>query len=91
MRRAAEFLARPGVQRRINGWAVVLWVAMIPVSLVLHWLSSVTYVAALSIWALVTGHLSSWVSAMVAEHQDNDADVQDVMDHLESRESPADG
>jgi hypothetical protein len=91
MRRAAEFLARPVVQRRLNGWATVLWILMIPVSLVLHWLSSVTYVAALSIWALVSGHLGAWVSARVGQHQADDADVQDVMDRLGDGESPGSG
>jgi hypothetical protein len=29
---------------------------MIPVSVVTHWISSITYVAALSLWAPVSGH-----------------------------------
>lgn len=58
--------------RKINGWLAVFWVAMIPVSLYMHWLSSVTYVAALSIWALVSGHWSAWQAARVEVKQDEE-------------------
>ena len=36
---------------------------MIPVSIITHWINSVTYVAALSLWALVPGHCSAWQAA----------------------------
>ena len=42
----------PVFMRRVNGWFTVFWVVMIPVSIVTGWISSVTYVAALSLWAL---------------------------------------
>ncbi len=51
--------------RRVNGWLTVFWIAMIPISYSMHWLSSVIYVSALSLWALVTGHWSSWQAARV--------------------------
>jgi len=35
--------------RRENGWFTVFWLAMIPVSIVTQWISSVTYMAALSL------------------------------------------
>lgn len=43
---------------------------MVPVSIVTHWVNSVEYVAALSIYALITGHLSTWQSARVEVKQD---------------------
>ena len=43
----------------------VFWICMIPISYSLGWLSSVTYVSALSLWALVTGHWSTWQAARV--------------------------
>ena len=46
---------------------------MIPVSLVTGWISSVTYVAALSLWALVSGHWSAWQAARVEVRQDEEA------------------
>ena len=30
------------VMRRVNGWLTILWLLMIPVSLMTHWVSSVT-------------------------------------------------
>jgi hypothetical protein len=59
----------PTVMRRINGWLTVFWVAMIPVSMAMGWLSSVVYVSALSLWALVSGHWSAWQAARVEVNQ----------------------
>jgi hypothetical protein len=55
----------PVFMRRLQGWLTVLWIVMIPVSIVTHWVNSVTYVSALSLWALVTGHWSTWQAARV--------------------------
>jgi hypothetical protein len=64
--------------RRINGWFTIFWVAMIPVSLVTGWISSVSYVAALSLWALVSGHWSAWQAARVeVTQQAEEADQRD--------------
>jgi len=63
----------PVFMRRVNGWLTVFWIAMIPVSFALHWLSSVVYVSALSLWALVAGHWSSWQAARVEVAQDRQA------------------
>jgi hypothetical protein len=51
--------------RRLNGWLTVGWIVMIPVSFALGWLRSVTFVSALSLWALVSGHWSTWQAARV--------------------------
>ena len=55
--------------RRINGWLTMLWIVMIPVSIVLGWVRSVAYVSALSLWALVSGHWSAWQAARVEVEQ----------------------
>jgi len=68
--------------RRVNGWFTIFWIVMIPVSLATGWISSVTYVAVLSLWALVSGHWAAWQAARVEVHQDEDADVQEVLDEL---------
>ncbi len=47
---------------------------MIPVSYELGWLKSVTYVSALSLWALVSGHWSTWQAARVEVTQQREAD-----------------
>ena len=51
--------------RRLNGWLTWFWILMIPVSIITGWVRSVTYVSALSLWALVSGHWSTWQAARV--------------------------
>lgn len=60
----------PVFMRRVNGWLTIAWIAMIPVSAYMGWLKSVTYVSALSLWALVSGHWSAWQAARVEVKQD---------------------
>jgi hypothetical protein len=59
----------PVFMRRVNGWLTMFWVGMIPVSLATGWVKSVTYVSALSLWALVAGHWSAWQAARVEEFE----------------------
>ncbi len=47
---------------------------MIPVSLVMGWLSSVAYVSALSLWALVSGHWATGQAARVEVAQQEQVD-----------------
>jgi hypothetical protein len=58
--------------RRVNGWLTIFWLVMIPLSYTMHWLSSVVYVSALSLWALVAGHWSSWQAARVEVAQERE-------------------
>lgn len=60
----------PVFMRRVNGWLTIFWIGMIPVSIATGWLSSVEYVSALSLWALVSGHWSAWQAARVEVKQD---------------------
>ncbi len=60
----------PVFMRRVNGWLTMFWLVMIPVSLETGWVKSVTYVSALSLWALVSGHWSAWQAARVEVNQD---------------------
>lgn len=60
----------PVFMRKVNGWLAIFWVAMIPPSLMFGWVTSVTFVSALSIWALVSGHWSAWQAARVEVKQD---------------------
>jgi hypothetical protein len=66
----------PVFMRRVNGWLTIFWIVMIPVSIVTHWISSVAYVAALSLWALVSGHWSAWQAARVEVNQAQEADAR---------------
>lgn len=62
----------PVFMRRVNGWLTMFWLVMIPISYTMHWLSSVVYVSALSLWALVAGHWSSWQAARVEVAQERE-------------------
>lgn len=70
----ASIQGDPVFMRKVNGWLTIAWVAMIPVSLATGWVRSVTYVSALSLWALVSGHWSAWQAARVEVKQDEAAE-----------------
>ena len=65
----ASIQGDPVFMRRVNGWFTIFWLIMIPVSIGLGLLSSVTYVSALSLWALVSGHWSAWQASRVEVEQ----------------------
>jgi len=69
----ASMQADPTLMRRLNGWLTIFWIVMIPVSIMLGLLSSVAYVSALSLWALVSGHWSAWQAARVEVAQSVEA------------------
>ncbi len=68
----ASIQGDPVFMRRVNGWLTIFWLVMIPISYTMHWLSSVVYVSALSLWALVAGHWSSWQAARVEVAQERE-------------------
>lgn len=75
MNAIARFWARQLAPERfkvINGYMTLFWILMIPISAMTGLLSSVEFVSALSLYALVTGHLSSWISARVEVRQEQD-------------------
>ena len=63
----------PVFMRRVNGWLTIFWILMIPISIAFGLLSSVAYVSALSLWALVSGHWSAWQAARVEVEQQAEA------------------
>jgi len=69
----ASIQGDPVFMRRVNGWLTVFWISMIPISYSMHWLSSVVYVSALSLWALVGSHWASWQAARVEVVQQEEA------------------
>jgi hypothetical protein len=74
----------PVFMRRVNGWLTIFWIGMIPVSIATGWISSVTYVAALSLWALVSGHWTAWQAARVEVRQEEEAKMlrQDLAEQV---------
>jgi hypothetical protein len=73
----------PVFMRRLNGWLAIFWIAMIPISMWMGWLHSVVYVSALSLWALVSGHWSTWQAARVEVQQQADAEAAEKRDVAE--------
>jgi hypothetical protein len=73
-------LGDPVFMRRLNGWLAIFWVAMIPLSIETGWVKSVTHVSALSLWALVSGHWSTWQAARVEVTQQEEATARDKED-----------
>ena len=76
----ASIQGDPVFMRRVNGWLTIFWIVMIPVSITTGWISSVTYVAALSLWALVSGHWSAWQAARVEVEQAREAEQRQEED-----------
>ena len=74
----------PKLMRSVNGWLTIFWILMIPVSIATGWVSSVQYVSALSLWALVSGHWSAWQAARVEVEQQRQADEM-VQNPVEER------
>lgn len=70
----------PVFMRRVNGWFTIVWIVMIPISIGLHWVDSITYVSALSLWALVSGHWSAWQAARVEVNQAAEAEERRAND-----------
>lgn len=64
---ARAWVTNPTAMRKLNGWLTIFWLVMIPTSIVTGWVNSVQYVSALSLWALVSGHLGAWQSARAGE------------------------
>jgi len=73
----ASIQGDPLFMRKLNGWLTIFWILMIPLSILTGWISSVTYVAALSLWALVSGHWSAWQAARVEVEQAKEAEKRE--------------
>jgi hypothetical protein len=76
----ASIQGDPLFMRRLNGWLTIFWILMIPFSIITGWINSVTYVAALSLWALVSGHWSAWQAARVEVEQLKEAEKREEED-----------
>jgi hypothetical protein len=72
----------PVLMRRAQGWLTLLWLVMIPVSLATGWVKSVTFVSALSLWALVASHGAWWAAASVECRQAEENVAKDVVEEI---------
>ena len=73
--------------RSIHGWLTIIWlVAALPICIFLK--DSLPFLVFISVYAVVTGHWSSWQAARVEVHQADDADVREVLEAIEAIEEP---
>ena len=64
----------PESMRKLHGWLTVCWfIAAVPICIWLY--DSVPFLVFISVYAVVTGHWSSWQAARVEEKQDVAADT----------------
>ena len=64
--RALLWLAKPRVQTWFNGALTLVWLVMLPVTLVfIGPFSTVLWVSFISAWALFATHLGAWIAALV--------------------------
>ena len=78
----SNILENPVLMRRAQGWLTILWVLMIPLSLATGWVKSVTFVSALSLWALVASHGAWWAAASVEARQAEEDVAKDVVEKI---------
>lgn len=72
-----SLFGRPEFLRGFHGWMTIIWfVISFPLA---FWLgSSVVFVTFLSLYAIVTGHWSSWQAARVEVRQDEQQAREDI-------------
>lgn len=76
----ASVMDNPVVFKKVNGWLTVFWLVLIPVCYAFGLLSSVIFISALSLYAIVTGHLSTWQAASVEDRMAKDTTEQTVQE-----------
>lgn len=76
--RMSNALEDATLMKRVQGWLVVFFVALIPISIATGWINSVAYVSALSLWALVASHGAWWAAASVEVKQDEAEELERI-------------
>jgi len=71
----------PEAMQAFHKWATIVWfLASIPICL--FFASSIPFLVFISVYAVVTGHWSSWQASRVEVKQKQDADVKEVLEEL---------
>jgi hypothetical protein len=79
-----RFQNDPIYMRKLNGWLAVIWLAAaLPICIFLA--SSVPFLVFVSVYAVVTGHWSTWQSARVEVRQEDESVVEDVIEALDKK------
>ena len=80
----------PVFMRTINGWLTVFWLLNFPPVIAVYiWApetwkqASILYLALVSIYANVAGHLAAWQASRIEVIQNEDANVADVLEKVD--------
>lgn len=69
----------PTFMRKFNGWSTLIWlIAALPICLFLS--ESVPFLVFISVYAVVTGHLSAWQASRVEVKQEKEEKKRDEAD-----------
>jgi hypothetical protein len=88
--RAVYWLAKPTVQTAFNGAMTLVWLVMLPITLIfVGTFSAILWVSFISAWALFATHLGAWIAALVnvkAERIDNRTETSRHFQMIEESE-----
>jgi hypothetical protein len=88
--KTALWVAHPLVQTWFNGFFALVWLIIMPLTLIFPiFRSSILWVAFISAWALFATHLGAWISALVnvkAERIDNRTEQTQHFTRIEEAE-----
>lgn len=72
----ASVQENPTFMRKFNGWATLIWfILAFPICIFLS--ESVAFLVFISVYAVVTGHLSAWQAARVEVKQEKEEKKHD--------------
>lgn len=69
-KKALDLLHNPEFLVKFNGWATLIWLVLLIPSILL-WSQSILWIVAMSVWANVAGHWSSYVAARAAQENED--------------------
>jgi hypothetical protein len=72
----ASVQENPVLFRKINGWLTVIWFVAAPF-ICLFLANSVPFLVFISVYAVVTGHLSTWQASRVEVKQEEEGSKRD--------------
>jgi hypothetical protein len=79
-----KFQNDPVFMRQLNGWLAVIWfIAAFPICIFLS--TSVPFLVFISVYAVVTGHWSTWQASRVEVRQEDESVVDDVLKALDKK------
>lgn len=79
-----RFQNDPVFMRKLNGWLAIIWLAAsIPICIFLA--SSVPFLVFVSVYAVVTGHWSTWQASRVEVRQAEDSVAEDILNELDEK------